>query len=59
LFYKGKTQELVDMIAGTNPFKRLGRPEEIAQAIAYLSGEGGSWVNGQILRVNGGMTVGN
>jgi 3-oxoacyl-[acyl-carrier protein] reductase len=47
------------MIAGTNPFKRLGQPEEIARAIAYLSGEGGSWVNGQILRVNGGMTVGN
>lgn len=59
LFFNGKTQQLVDMIASTNPFKRLGQPEEIARAIAYLSGEGGSWVNGQILRVNGGMTVGN
>jgi 3-oxoacyl-[acyl-carrier protein] reductase len=59
LFYKGKSQELVDRIAGTNPFGRLGKPEEIAQAIAFLCGEGGSWVNGQILRVNGGMTVGN
>jgi 3-oxoacyl-[acyl-carrier protein] reductase len=58
LFYKGKSQELIDRIASTNPFGRLGKPEEIAGAIAYLCGEGGSWVNGQILRVNGGMTVG-
>jgi 3-oxoacyl-[acyl-carrier protein] reductase len=58
LFYEGKKQETIDMIASWNPFKRLGKPEEIARAIAYLAGEGGSWVNGQILRVNGGMTVG-
>jgi 3-oxoacyl-[acyl-carrier protein] reductase len=57
LFYKGKSQEVVDTIAGSNPFKRLGKPEEIAQAIGFLCGEGGRWVNGQILRVNGGMTV--
>ncbi|KAH8723756.1 short-chain dehydrogenase [Phaeosphaeriaceae sp. PMI808] len=58
LFFRGKSQQTVDMIAKSNPFGRLGRPEEIAAAIAYLAGEGGSWVNGQILRVNGGMTVG-
>jgi 3-oxoacyl-[acyl-carrier protein] reductase len=58
LFFEGKKQETIDMIASWNPFKRLGKPEEIARAIAYLAGEGGSWVNGQILRVNGGMTVG-
>ncbi|CAO2649910.1 Nn.00g012020.m01.CDS01 [Neocucurbitaria sp. VM-36] len=59
LFFQGKPQALVDTIASWNPFKRIGEPAEIARAIAYLSGEGGSWVNGQILRVNGGMTVGN
>tara|TARA_R110002003_G_scaffold140_22_gene12895 strand:- start:1523 stop:2278 length:756 start_codon:yes stop_codon:yes gene_type:complete len=58
LFFEGKKQETIDMIASWNPFKRLGKPEEIARAIAFLAGEGGSWVNGQILRVNGGMTVG-
>ncbi|KAJ4364059.1 hypothetical protein N0V83_009514 [Neocucurbitaria cava] len=58
LFFKGKPQALVDTIASWNPFKRIGEPAEIAKAIAYLSGDGGSWVNGQILRVNGGMTVG-
>ena len=59
MFFKGKPQELVDTIANGNPFHRIGEPAEIARAIAYLSGEGSSWVNGQILRVNGGMTIGN
>jgi len=58
LFYKGKSDELVKTIASSNPFKRLGTPEEIAKAIVFLCGDGGSWVSGQILRVNGGMTVG-
>ncbi|KAF2822631.1 NAD(P)-binding protein [Ophiobolus disseminans] len=59
LFFKGKSQQLIDTISSWNPFKRLGQPEEIARSIAFLAGDGGSWVNGQILRVNGGMTVGN
>ncbi|KAH7092470.1 hypothetical protein FB567DRAFT_517254 [Paraphoma chrysanthemicola] len=58
LFFEGKKQETIDLIASWNPFKRLGKPEEIAEAVAWLAGEGGRWVNGQILRVNGGMTVG-
>jgi 3-oxoacyl-[acyl-carrier protein] reductase len=58
LFYKGKSEELINRIASGNPFGRIGKPEEIASAIVYLAGEGGSWVNGQVLRVNGGMTVG-
>ncbi|KAF2621521.1 NAD(P)-binding protein [Macroventuria anomochaeta] len=58
LFYQGKSEELINRIASNNPFNRIARPEEIAKAIAYFAGEGGSWVNGQILRVNGGMTVG-
>ncbi|KAH7066344.1 hypothetical protein BKA63DRAFT_524214 [Paraphoma chrysanthemicola] len=58
LFFEGKKQETIDLIASWNPFKRLGKPEEIAEAVAWLAGDGGRWVNGQILRVNGGMTVG-
>ncbi|KAF3051261.1 hypothetical protein E8E11_010249 [Didymella keratinophila] len=58
LFFQGKSEELVNRIASSNPFGRIGKPEEIAKAVAYFAGEGSSWVNGQILRVNGGMTVG-
>jgi len=57
-FYKGKSKETIDFIAGMNPCNRVGKPEEIARAVAYLAGPGGSWVNGQIMRVNGGQTVG-
>ncbi len=54
-FLNGKTEEQVEAIAQMNPFKRLGQPEDIAALVAFLaSGEGG-WVNGQVIRVNGGV----
>lgn len=58
LFFQGKSEELVARIASGNPFNRIGETGEIAKAIVYFASDGGSWVNGQILRVNGGMTVG-
>ncbi|KAL8681713.1 MAG: hypothetical protein Q9224_006834, partial [Gallowayella concinna] len=57
LFYKGKSEEVINMIAGVSPFKRLGQPEEIADAIALLCGSDSSWISGQILRVNGAAMV--
>lgn len=54
LFLKGKSEQALKMIAGFNPQGRIGKPEEIADAVAYLSGEQSSWVTGQVLRVNGG-----
>ncbi|KAF2186428.1 NAD(P)-binding protein [Zopfia rhizophila CBS 207.26] len=59
LFYRGKSEELLKTIATWNPFGRIGMPEDIAKAVGFLAGEGSGWVNGQILRANGGMTVGN
>jgi 3-oxoacyl-[acyl-carrier protein] reductase len=38
-----------------NPLERLGTPEDIAAAVAFLVGMDGSWINGQVLRANGGM----
>ncbi len=35
--------------------ERLGTPEDIARVVAFLAGPQGRWVNGQILRANGGM----
>jgi len=55
LFYKGKSEQMLKMIAGFSPYNRIGTPEEIADAIVFLSGEGSTWVSGQILRANGGM----
>jgi 3-oxoacyl-[acyl-carrier protein] reductase len=58
LFLQGKSDQLIKTIASWNPFNRLGTPEDIARATAFLASEQSGWINGQILRVNGGMTVG-
>ncbi|WP_151775392.1 SDR family oxidoreductase [Streptomyces abyssomicinicus] len=54
LFLKGKSEEEIDRIAAMNPAGRLGTPEEIAEAVAFLAGPG-RWINGQTLFANGGM----
>jgi 3-oxoacyl-[acyl-carrier protein] reductase len=55
LFLKGKPQEVIDNLVKLAPLERLGKPEDIAGAISFLVGDNGGWVNGQILRVNGGI----
>ena len=55
LFLRGKSQELVDRFAKMNPLERLGTPQDIAAVVAFLAGPDGAWVNGQVLRANGGM----
>lgn len=37
------------------PLKRLGTPEDIAEAVAFLASSRASWITGQVLAVNGGM----
>jgi len=55
LFLDGKSPELIDKMAKMAPLERLGKPEDIANAVAFLVGTDGAWVNGQTLRVNGGI----
>ncbi len=55
LFLDGKSPELIDRIAKMNPLGRLGAVEDIARAVAFLVGPDGGWVNGQVLRANGGV----
>ena len=45
----------MDRIIETIPAKRLGRPEEVAHAVAFLCSDKAAYINGQILGVNGGL----
>jgi 3-oxoacyl-[acyl-carrier protein] reductase len=55
LFLKGKPQEIVDELAKMAPLERLGQPGDVADVVAFLAGPDAGWVNGQVLRVNGGL----
>jgi len=55
LFLTGKPQAAIDNLAKLAPLERLGQPEDIANAVAFLAGPDGAWINGQILRANGGI----
>ena len=55
LFLNGKSAELIERLSKMNPLERLGTPADIANAVAFLVGPDGGWINGQVLRSNGGM----
>ena len=55
LFLKGKTQAQIDELSKVPPLERLGQPEDIANVVSFLAGPDGGWVNGQVLRANGGF----
>jgi 3-oxoacyl-[acyl-carrier protein] reductase len=52
---EGKSEELLQSIANLSPLNRLGTAEDIAGLVAFLVSPQGEWVNGQVLRVNGGF----
>lgn len=54
LFMHGKSDTLVNTIIAMNPLKRLGQPEDIAEVVAFLASPAAGWVNGQVIRANGG-----
>jgi 3-oxoacyl-[acyl-carrier protein] reductase len=55
LFLEGKPREVIDRMAKMAPLERLGTPEDIAAAVSFLVGPDGGWINGQVLRANGGI----
>jgi 3-oxoacyl-[acyl-carrier protein] reductase len=55
LFLKGKSREQIEKLEKIPPLERLGQPDDIAGVISFLAGPDGKWVNGQVVRVNGGF----
>ncbi|CAA0843274.1 NAD(P)-binding Rossmann-fold superfamily protein [Striga hermonthica] len=57
LFFAGKTDDVVQRMVEGCPMGRLGEPNDVAELIGFLVTDGGEWVNGQVIRVNGGLVI--
>jgi 3-oxoacyl-[acyl-carrier protein] reductase len=55
LFLSGKTDAQIEQLARVPPLERLGQPHDIAGVVSFLAGPDGGWVNGQVVRANGGF----
>jgi 3-oxoacyl-[acyl-carrier protein] reductase len=55
LFLNGKTEEQIQTFANMAPLQRLGQPDDIATVVSFLASEASGWVNGQVVRANGGI----
>jgi len=53
LFLRGKSEQLIKSIGSASPWQRLGKPEDIADMMAFLSSEENRWTSGQVVMVNG------
>ncbi|HVM48127.1 MAG TPA: 3-oxoacyl-[acyl-carrier-protein] reductase [Candidatus Acidoferrum sp.] len=51
----GMPAEALDHVRAQTPMGRLGKPEEIAEAVMFLASPRASYITGQVLAVNGGM----
>jgi NAD(P)-dependent dehydrogenase (short-subunit alcohol dehydrogenase family) len=47
-----------EQVAASYPLKRLGVPEDIGSAVAFLLSDEASWITGQTLVLDGGLTLG-
>ncbi|MEU6604379.1 SDR family oxidoreductase [Streptomyces shenzhenensis] len=54
LFLEGRDQATIDRLASLAPLERLGTPADMAAVVSFLAGAEGRWINGQIIRLNGG-----
>jgi 3-oxoacyl-[acyl-carrier protein] reductase len=55
LFLNRQSNEQIEQLAKMNPLEGLAEPDDIANIVSFLTSAKGDWVNGQTLRVTGGM----
>ena len=49
--------KMVDALRRAVPMRRLGRPEDVAAAVAFLASDAAGYITGQTLSVSGGLTM--
>ena len=54
---KSVPKEILDKILAQVPLGRLGKPSEVAGAVAYLVSEDGNYITGQVIDINGGLYI--
>ncbi len=54
LLFKGRSEDLIQRLVSDIPLGRLGLPEDIARIVSFLASAESGWINGQIIRANGG-----
>ncbi len=54
MFLTGRSEELVRRAINDIPLGRLGRPDDIAGVVSFLASPESGWINGQVIKVNGG-----
>lgn len=53
----GVPQEMIDGMIAQTPLGRIGLPEDIAKAVAFLASDDASWITGQSLQSSGGLML--
>ena len=48
---RGKRKSIIEVI----PLRRLGKPEDVAEAVVFLASDKASFITGEILDINGGF----
>ncbi|CAN1271699.1 NADPH-dependent aldehyde reductase-like protein, chloroplastic [Linum perenne] len=54
MYFAGKSEEVIQRNIDECPLSRLGEPKDIATVVGFLASDAGEWVNGQVIRANGG-----
>jgi 3-oxoacyl-[acyl-carrier protein] reductase len=54
MFLTGKSAELIQRLTSDIPLGRLGQPDDIARVVSFLASPESGWINGQVVKANGG-----
>lgn len=57
MFFAGKTEETIKRIVDACPLGRVGEPKDVTNLVGFLASDAGEWINGQVIRANGGFVV--